>query len=139
MKMKLLTAIAITTIGALHAVAAQPTLLDLAKARDAKVAAAQAALTQAQAAAAATNPPGTVDPKLVAAVTKAQSETVDHVAKLIGPDWREAWETSTLPDPDAARCLTPTTCSRIATCRILSIFGPSGKWTRLRSCSPSAC
>lgn len=100
MKMKLLTVIAITTIGALHAVAAQPTLLDLAKARDAKVAAAQAALTQAQAAAAATNPPGTVDPKLVSAVTKAQSENVDHVAKLIGPEWREAWEASKLPDPD---------------------------------------
>jgi len=100
MKMKPLTAIAITIIGALHAVAAQPTLLDLAKARDAKVVAAQAALTQAQAAAAATNPPGTVDPKLVTAVTKAQSENVDHVAKLIGPEWRVAWETSTLPDPD---------------------------------------
>jgi type II secretory pathway pseudopilin PulG len=100
MKMKLLTAIAITIIGALHAVAAQPTLLDRAKARDAKVAAAQAALAEAQAAAATTDPPGTVDPKLVAAVTYAQAEAVDHVAKLIGPDWREAWETSTLPDPD---------------------------------------
>jgi hypothetical protein len=98
--MKPLTAIAITLIGALHAVAAQPTLLDRAKARDAKVVAAQTALTQAQAAAAATNPPGTVDPKLVSAVTKAQSDAVDLVAKLIGPDWREAWEASTLPDPD---------------------------------------
>jgi hypothetical protein len=98
--MKPLTAIAITIIGALHAVAAQPTLLDRAKARDAKIVAAQAALTQAQAAAAATNPPGTVDPKLVSAVTKAQSDAVDLVAKLIGPDWREAWEASTLPDPD---------------------------------------
>jgi hypothetical protein len=98
--MKPLTAIAITLIGALHAVAAPPTLLDRAKARDAKVVAAQAALTQAQAAAAATNPPGTVDPKLVSAVTKAQSDAVDLVAKLIGPDWREAWEASTLPDPD---------------------------------------
>jgi peptidoglycan hydrolase-like protein with peptidoglycan-binding domain len=100
MKMKTLTAIAITLIGALHAIAAPPTLLDRAKARDAKVAAAQAALNEAQAAAAATNPPGSVDPKLVAAVTKAQSEAVDIVAKLIGPEWREAWEASTLPDPD---------------------------------------
>ena len=100
MKMKPLTAIAITLIGALHAVAAPPTLLDRAKARDAKVAAAQAALADAQAAAAATDPPGTVDPKLAAAVTHAQAEAVDHVAKLIGPDWREAWEASTLPDPD---------------------------------------
>lgn len=100
MKMKTLTAIAITLIGALHAVAAPPTLLDRAKARDAKVAAAQAALAEAQAAAAATDPPGSVDPKLVAAVTKAQSEAVDIVAKLIGSDWREAWEASTLPDPD---------------------------------------
>lgn len=100
MKMKLLTAIAITIIGALQAVVAAPTLLDRAKARDAKVAAAQAALADAQAAAAATDPPGSVDPKLVAAVTKAQSEAVDIVAKLIGSDWREAWEASTLPDPD---------------------------------------
>jgi type II secretory pathway pseudopilin PulG len=100
MKMKTLTAIAITIIGALHAVAATPNLLSLAKARDAKVAAAQAALADAQAAAAATDPPGTVDPKLVAAVTKVQAEAVDYVAKLIGPDWRDAWETSTLADPD---------------------------------------
>lgn len=100
MKMKPLTIIAITMIGALHAVAAPPTLLDFAKSRDAKVAAAQAALTAAQATAAATDPPGTVDPKLIAAVTKAQADAVDHVATLIGPDWREAWEASTLPDPD---------------------------------------
>lgn len=100
MKMKLLTAIAIALIGAFHAVAAPPTLLDRAKARDAKVAAAQAALAEAQAAAATTNPPGSVDPKFVAAVTKAQAEAVDYVAKLIGSDWREAWEASTLPDPD---------------------------------------
>ncbi|MFZ9937895.1 MAG: hypothetical protein ACO3JG_12690 [Luteolibacter sp.] len=100
MKMKPLTAIAITLIGALHAVAGPPTLLDLAKARDANLAAAQTALAEAQAAAAATNPPGSVDPKLFAAVTKAQTNAVDLVAKLIGPDWRAAWEASTLPDPD---------------------------------------
>jgi hypothetical protein len=100
MKMKTLTAIAITLIGALHAVAAPPTLLDRVKDREAKLAAAQAALTEAQAAAAATDPPGAVSPKLVSAVQYAQGEAQDHVAKLIGPDWREAWETSTLPDPD---------------------------------------
>ena len=98
MKLKLLTVI--TLIGALHAVAAPPTLLDRAKARDAKVVAAQATLTQAEAAAAKTNPPGTVDPALITTVTKTQKEAVDYVAALIGPDWREAWETSTLPDPD---------------------------------------
>lgn len=100
MKMNTLTVIAITIIGTLHAVAVPPTLLDLAKARDAKLANAQAALKEAQAAAAATDPPGTVEPNFVAAVTKAQAEAVDHVAALIGPDWREAWETSKLIDPD---------------------------------------
>lgn len=100
MKMKTLTAIAITLIGALHAVAAPPTLLDRLKAREAKLAAAQAALTEAEAAAAATDPPGTVSPKLVSAVQYAQGEARDYVANLIGPDWREAWETSSLPDPD---------------------------------------
>jgi hypothetical protein len=98
--MKPLTVIAITLIGTLHPVAASPTLLDLAKARHAKVAAAQAALTEAQAAAAATDPSGTVDPKPVAALTKTQAEAVDHVTSLIGPDWREAWENSKLTDPD---------------------------------------
>ncbi len=101
MKMKTLTAIAITLIGALHAVAAPPTLLDRAKARDAKVAAAQAALAGSPSCRyRATDPPGTVDPKLAYAVREAQAHAVDYVAKLIGPDWREAWEASTLPDPD---------------------------------------
>jgi hypothetical protein len=92
--------IAITIIGALHAVAAQPTLLDRAKARDAKVTAAQSALAEAEATAAKTNPPGTVDPELITTVTKTQKEAVDYVAALIGPDWRKAWEASNLPDPD---------------------------------------
>jgi len=98
--MKLPHIIAIIMSGTLHAFAAPPTLLELAKAQDAKVAAAQAALTKAQAAAAASDPPGIVDPKVVAAVTKAQAEAVDHLATLIGSDWRESWESSTLPDPD---------------------------------------
>ena len=96
MKMTLLTVAAIASLSILGN-AAEKNLLQLAKEQDAKVIAAQAALDAATAAA---DPPGTVDPKIVGNLTKAQAEAVDLVATLIGPDWREAWKASTLPDPD---------------------------------------
>lgn len=99
MKMTLLTVAAIASLSMLGN-AAEKNLLQLAQERDAKVVAAQAALDAATTAAAAAEPPGTVDPKLAANLSKAQAEAVDYVATLIGPDWREAWAASTLPDPD---------------------------------------
>lgn len=99
MKMKLLTVAAIASLSMLGN-AAEKNLLQLAQERDAKVVAAQAVLDAATTAAAAAEPPGTVDPKLAANLSKVQAEAVDHVATLIGPDWREAWAASTLPDPD---------------------------------------
>ncbi len=99
MKMTLLTVAAIASLSMLGN-AAEKNLLQLAQERDAKVVAAQAVLDAATTAAASAEPPGTVDPKLAANLSKAQAEAMDYVATLIGADWRKAWETSTLPDPD---------------------------------------
>lgn len=99
MQKTLLTVAAIASLSMLGN-AAEKNLLQLAQERDAKVVAAQAVLDAATTAAASAEPPGTVDPKLAANLAKAQAEAVDYVATLIGPDWREAWAASTLPDPD---------------------------------------
>jgi hypothetical protein len=100
MKMKLLTVTTIACLTMLGYSAPEKNLLQLAQERDAKVVAAQAALDAATTAAASAEPPGTVDPKLAANLSKAQGDAVDYVAALIGPTWREAWAASTLPDPD---------------------------------------
>lgn len=101
MKHTLLITVAALAFSSMFGIAAnEKTLLDLARERDSKVAAAQAALDAATSAAAKSDPPGTVDPKLTANLTRFQGEAIDYVATLIGPNWREAWAASTLPDPD---------------------------------------